>query len=1197
MPPDGYKDVLSASETDFNGVNSVIINCECFQTKVTDDLSKNGNIFDKARKIGRDVRHSSNLEVEDKDLKQYFIDLHNLLSDTGHLKTAKYAKSAREKLSELKDDKLLIGKDDVRKVLDDVAKVAHKKIKTRAEKIKNELIEATRKFLATLKSKEKVTLAEIDNVLKSAIGVIENRTKVSRKRINTETDRGVKKLKIETKSGVRVIHKATDECANKILKESENAMDQVKQTLEELKKANKQKKEEEYIAAKKNLQSDLVAFYRDSCSTVNICPGLDDVDASLTDVYIPPYPLYSKETDTLKNVAKQSTIKNETHIPNYFSDMVKDLQEETPDGKPVNSLQEMFYKQSKECMNIYLTAEPGLGKTSFVKWLSLNWCQAHEPVKEDDHYFDREEVNQLKKFDFVFIIFLRKINDKNMNVDSMIRNTILPALGRQNKYTIDMIERVMCEERCLIVLDGLDEWNVSSIPKRLIRPSCTYITTSRPWKFCSIALSSKEIDQMVCIENVQKICKERLISSIMALFEKRKHLRKDMSDTNKACKEFIKELEDKKVSHFYGTPVILAHLVYLWNMEKSIGNSQFEIYSDMVDALFSIVEDKIDLSKLKNTRSSQISYFQELLCETYYDLMIRLGKLAFNLLFSDNKLSSLVFDEKVTEKYLTVEDSNILADEILDTCLKTGLLTKQPVYVKSKRKKYTYSFQHKTVQEYFAALYIQAEYGTTIEAMIVKKCHMALTVLEMGTVFMFLSGVSPSISGRVFQSLPDDDCMQYFRNESSTVSFFAIWEIQDMKVNCAIECRNNGNEEFNLHLDDVIINESIKEEHSFPQDNVPLSQLRLNTHLQQLTLENVPLSQLQLNEHLQQLALENVPLSQLQLNEHLQKLTLKNVPLSQLQLIEHLQQLTLDSVPLSQLQLNKHLQQLALDSVPLLKLQLNEQLKRLRLCRVPYFILSKEQEFTVFLQTMMNEGSVSGEDVKSVNITGSLNSLEECSMDALPVTTVTAILNSLPVESKLKILSCEGCKFPDFDIFSTPTDYTALFSTIPKLCHLQNIELKYMNICDNILELPCVDGLQLHLTGVTLTNKILYKLLRTKQNVRIHFLDITVRDDTVEYELHTSEQDGSIKADSYSSIVNRIEFDFRLVEISSKSFLQFVKVVEKCNSKVNLKIENIYKDEIKQYREGIDYVKCLSSFIVTEDVKLKFVSVIIIKNV
>ncbi|XP_060556023.1 uncharacterized protein LOC132716718, partial [Ruditapes philippinarum] len=96
MPPDGYKDVVSASDTDFNGVNSVIINCRCFQAKVTDDLRKKGNIFEKGREIGKAVRHAPILEVVDTDLNQYFIDLDNLLSDTGHLN----AQLARKRLSE-----------------------------------------------------------------------------------------------------------------------------------------------------------------------------------------------------------------------------------------------------------------------------------------------------------------------------------------------------------------------------------------------------------------------------------------------------------------------------------------------------------------------------------------------------------------------------------------------------------------------------------------------------------------------------------------------------------------------------------------------------------------------------------------------------------------------------------------------------------------------------------------------------------------------------------------------------------------------------------------------------------------------------------------------------------------------------------------------------------------------------------------
>jgi hypothetical protein len=744
------------------------------------------------------------------------------------------------------------------------------------------------------------------------------------------------------------------------------------------------------------LQSDLIAFYKENCCTINICPGFDEVDASFKDVYIPPYPLYLKETNTLREVAKQSSEKKET-----------------TGGKPVNSLQEIFYKQSMECHNIYLTAEPGLGKTSFVKWLSLNWCHAHDPVKEDDHFFDQKEVNQLNKFDFVFVIFLREVNDQNINVDSMIRNTILNALGRQNKYTIDMIERVMCEERCLIVLDGLDEWNSACLPKRLIRPSCTYVTTSRPWKFCSIALNLKQIDQHVCIENVQTFCKEKLILSIMTMLEERKHLRKDISNIFNSYKEFIKVLEDKKISHFYGTPVILVQLVYLWNMKKSIGNSQFEIYSDMVDALFMRAEEKVDLSTFKNTRSSQIRYFQLSLCETYYDLMIRLGKLAFNTLFSGNKLLSLVFDKEVTTKYLTDENSNILACEILDSCLKTGLLSKQPVYVNSRRKKYTYSFQHKTVQEYFAALYIQKEYDTNVEVMIVKRCNTIEKILEMETVFMFLSGVRSSISDRVFQSLQgtineDEEIQTYRRKTFWTLIYSNIKAIQDMKVKCTIECKNNGNEEFDLHLEDVIIDSSSTNDKYYDALKVLVQKNALNlktlslehngraetlwndfeihkmsclcclnigftlfnrstfssgivSHIFELNAEHIQsmhvssylpetddlfekfLLFVKKQTNLRYLMLEfrnnayipKLSLFVMNMNKYLKEASLVSIPLSQLQLNEHLQQLSLQNVPLSQLQLYEHLQQLTLQNVPLSQLQLNEHLQQLTLENVP----------------------------------------------------------------------------------------------------------------------------------------------------------------------------------------------------------------------------------------------------------------------
>ena len=51
MPPDGYKDISSATDTDFNGIISVIINHTDFEAKISEDLSKKNNIFEKVTNL------------------------------------------------------------------------------------------------------------------------------------------------------------------------------------------------------------------------------------------------------------------------------------------------------------------------------------------------------------------------------------------------------------------------------------------------------------------------------------------------------------------------------------------------------------------------------------------------------------------------------------------------------------------------------------------------------------------------------------------------------------------------------------------------------------------------------------------------------------------------------------------------------------------------------------------------------------------------------------------------------------------------------------------------------------------------------------------------------------------------------------------------------------------------------------------
>ncbi|XP_060603452.1 uncharacterized protein LOC132756402 [Ruditapes philippinarum] len=222
MPPDGYKEKASATETDFNGIISVILNHKDFQGKVRENLNNKTNLFEEVREIGRNVRHSSKLEVENSDLQNYFKLLQQLLSDPVYLATDTHAQIANQKLIQLENDTLVIGKDEIRKVLDDVATVIQDKMKAglddQYDRIKLDLIRRKQEDLLCLESK-------------TAEGMIQ---------IQDKTDASVKRLNEERDKEIDTIHKQGD-------KERTDLAELGKMFQKELKTASKAEKEEQYI--------------------------------------------------------------------------------------------------------------------------------------------------------------------------------------------------------------------------------------------------------------------------------------------------------------------------------------------------------------------------------------------------------------------------------------------------------------------------------------------------------------------------------------------------------------------------------------------------------------------------------------------------------------------------------------------------------------------------------------------------------------------------------------------------------------------------------------------------------------------------------------------------------------------------------------------------------------------------------------
>ncbi|XP_053382077.1 uncharacterized protein LOC123540064 isoform X2 [Mercenaria mercenaria] len=196
MPPDGYTDAMNAADTDFNGITSVVLNYKAFQTKIHDDLSKQNNIFEQGRDVGRAVRHCPQLEMEDTDLQDYFSVLQKLLSDPAYLSANTAAQNAKTKLLQLQNDTLVIGKDDVRKVLDDIGKAVQDEIRTAKEDyVKNakmktlQIIQLTKTFVSTIDKHGKASMSQLEKAYTSAMDEIEKQAKKSIKDVQAEGEK------------------------------------------------------------------------------------------------------------------------------------------------------------------------------------------------------------------------------------------------------------------------------------------------------------------------------------------------------------------------------------------------------------------------------------------------------------------------------------------------------------------------------------------------------------------------------------------------------------------------------------------------------------------------------------------------------------------------------------------------------------------------------------------------------------------------------------------------------------------------------------------------------------------------------------------------------------------------------------------------------------------------------------------------
>ncbi|XP_053391797.1 uncharacterized protein LOC128554552 [Mercenaria mercenaria] len=773
MPPDGYDSKSTTEEVDFNGIISVVITFKNFQNKTAEKLHDKNNKFLKAREIGRVFRHTSSFDITDGDFNSYIDTLSDVLKDPKYFATLKETQEAVDKLEQLRSDSLTIVKKDAYKLLEE----AIDSIKEHTDRFKECLREETASSLTSIETarieaetslsekaddivqiineayskviQEKEELqnrkAESDVstagrsdhedhldedksiILDNDIKIENDETAMQQEEKKTETKTPLKNLykgynaehKTDSLESLALLHGHSDEV---IIVDNESVLFQKRVNANIKHDYSRHRmvlmgQNERLKQQRKVLQRRLIETYEENYSKLQVSPLLEEEDAPLLDLYVSP--------------------------------MMKILEHHRVQSKEIEvlSYHDVFFKFNKECKNIYVTGDAGIGKTAFCQRMVLAWCVAHSQSKphtalcscfskgnlqEKDSFFSNTDLVVLKSFDFLFYVSLRETNLCH------IEDIIIQQVSCISNKTF--LVNILDTKKCLIVIDGLDEWNHSlvqascppgqKVPQRQTYKKCTFLTTSRTSKLDIIRLRTSEIDHQVAIKGIGKNDHEKLVNAVV------KHLN-CMYNTRRDPKEIINFLGKNDLEDLSEIPIVVTQLICQWCEEVSSNTCKSVVYGKTVKMLF--IRSKTLNSQQKEMLSVETTTFPDEWKKV--PLLQHLAEFAYSTLFSDDvNTSGLVFGYEQLEQNL-----HGLTSEDMEMLCNVGIVSRNKVPATLSQRKIKLHFLHSSFHEFMSAVHIAMNYreSTGLPATVTNYFSKVSDFLELSNVLVFLASLCP----------------------------------------------------------------------------------------------------------------------------------------------------------------------------------------------------------------------------------------------------------------------------------------------------------------------------------------------------------------------------------------------------------------------------------------------------------------------
>ena len=376
--------------------------------------------------------------------------------------------------------------------------------------------------------------------------------------------------------------------------------------------------------------------------------------------------------------------------------------------------------------------------------------KTHSGDDSNERMRDLEEA--VSQFEYMFFVPLRYVRGKSCIKDILFS----PPLERLSNHELTarkLIEK--CSDKILILLDGIDEYAHDLSYEGL--NLCTVITTTRPWKFDLVHSSNPglKIDMILNLKGLDRSGIEQLANRVYKTIVTSRYSRKQgvmpsEEQIEYQVMEFMSHARRTGLTDVMNIPLTLVIMLESY-LEKD-GFFSHSMAINLVSLLEVLVERgerkamQSDLGKsaVKNCKASApesgeniVACFADKESISDYEVILqKLSKLAFDGLTSTQKEDALTFSEKQINEMFT-------EDELL-LCLKFGLISRSRYFASmlSKMKQF-FSFYHKLVQEFFAAVWIVS---SPVALDDFKKCISSVSaILELDNVFVFICGIDAHI--------------------------------------------------------------------------------------------------------------------------------------------------------------------------------------------------------------------------------------------------------------------------------------------------------------------------------------------------------------------------------------------------------------------------------------------------------------------